>query len=180
MSPTISARNTRSRRLRVTTGCLTCRERHVKCDEKKPQCVNCGKKNRTCKWEDSRGSKRSSISLDTSHSRSVLPSEDSFAAAPEPEGVDENLTDFGQIHDPDPAVHHDATVVSPFSATLGSILLDADYTHYDAGLEENTVGPIQPPTTVVFPLHTDNQIRLTAAEVGVFRNYVDNVSLWVS
>lgn len=34
---------------RVRTGCLTCRERHLKCDEAMPRCVNCQKSNRTCK-----------------------------------------------------------------------------------------------------------------------------------
>ncbi|ORY59527.1 uncharacterized protein BCR38DRAFT_58865 [Pseudomassariella vexata] len=34
---------------RVRTGCLTCRERHLKCDEAMPDCVNCRKSNRECK-----------------------------------------------------------------------------------------------------------------------------------
>ncbi|GAB7362703.1 hypothetical protein MBLNU230_g3010t1 [Neophaeotheca triangularis] len=34
---------------RVRTGCLTCRERHLKCDEGLPHCNNCKKSNRTCK-----------------------------------------------------------------------------------------------------------------------------------
>ena len=34
---------------RVRTGCLTCRERHLKCDEGIPVCQNCQKSNRTCK-----------------------------------------------------------------------------------------------------------------------------------
>lgn len=34
---------------RVRTGCLTCRERHLKCDEGLPHCQNCRKSNRTCK-----------------------------------------------------------------------------------------------------------------------------------
>jgi hypothetical protein len=38
---------TKSRRVR--TGCLTCRERHLKCDEGVPDCLNCRKSNRECK-----------------------------------------------------------------------------------------------------------------------------------
>lgn len=38
-----------SRPKRVRTGCLTCRERHLKCDEGLPDCVNCRKSNRQCK-----------------------------------------------------------------------------------------------------------------------------------
>lgn len=34
---------------RVRTGCLTCRERHLKCDEAMPHCNNCRKSNRVCK-----------------------------------------------------------------------------------------------------------------------------------
>ena len=34
---------------RVRTGCLTCRERHLKCDEGMPHCNNCTKSNRECK-----------------------------------------------------------------------------------------------------------------------------------
>ena len=34
---------------RVRTGCLTCRERHLKCDEGSPDCHNCKKSGRECK-----------------------------------------------------------------------------------------------------------------------------------
>lgn len=34
---------------RVRTGCLTCRERHLKCDEGLPDCGNCQKSGRLCK-----------------------------------------------------------------------------------------------------------------------------------
>lgn len=34
---------------RVRTGCRTCRERHLKCDEGEPECNNCLKSNRDCK-----------------------------------------------------------------------------------------------------------------------------------
>ena len=34
---------------RVRTGCLTCRERHLKCDEGLPNCQNCRKSSRQCK-----------------------------------------------------------------------------------------------------------------------------------
>ncbi|KUI63509.1 Adhesion and hyphal regulator 1 [Cytospora mali] len=33
---------------RVRTGCLTCRNRHLKCDEAMPICLNCQKSNRKC------------------------------------------------------------------------------------------------------------------------------------
>ena len=40
---------TASRPKRVRTGCLTCRERHLKCDEGTPDCQNCRKSSRPCK-----------------------------------------------------------------------------------------------------------------------------------
>ncbi|KAL9625260.1 MAG: hypothetical protein Q9160_000662 [Pyrenula sp. 1 TL-2023] len=40
--------NTASKPKRVRTGCLTCRQRHLKCDEEQPICVNCRRSNRTC------------------------------------------------------------------------------------------------------------------------------------
>uniref|UniRef100_A0A8H7N3N2 Zn(2)-C6 fungal-type domain-containing protein n=1 Tax=Bionectria ochroleuca TaxID=29856 RepID=A0A8H7N3N2_BIOOC len=37
-------------RLRTKTGCLTCRQRRVKCDEALPICQSCGSANRECRW----------------------------------------------------------------------------------------------------------------------------------
>lgn len=45
--PTTAPVPAKSRRVR--TGCLTCRERHLKCDENTPDCLNCRKGNRECK-----------------------------------------------------------------------------------------------------------------------------------
>lgn len=42
-----AAQGPKSRRVR--TGCLTCRERHLKCDETLPKCLNCSKSGRICK-----------------------------------------------------------------------------------------------------------------------------------
>ncbi|CEJ59815.1 hypothetical protein PMG11_08419 [Penicillium brasilianum] len=39
-------------KLRSKAGCLTCRQRHVKCDQVKPICSQCQKKNRPCIRED--------------------------------------------------------------------------------------------------------------------------------
>lgn len=45
--PANAAQGPKSRRVR--TGCLTCRERHLKCDETLPKCQNCSKSGRICK-----------------------------------------------------------------------------------------------------------------------------------
>ncbi|KAL1953310.1 hypothetical protein VTO42DRAFT_3017 [Malbranchea cinnamomea] len=44
-----ATRNEPSKPKRVRTGCLTCRERHLKCDEALPRCQNCQKSDRLCK-----------------------------------------------------------------------------------------------------------------------------------
>lgn len=46
-SSNVNANNNKSRRVR--TGCLTCRGRHLKCDEAFPECNNCRKSCRECK-----------------------------------------------------------------------------------------------------------------------------------
>ena len=46
-SSSTTAPNTKPKRVR--TGCLTCRERHLKCDEGTPDCQNCRKSQRQCK-----------------------------------------------------------------------------------------------------------------------------------
>ncbi|KAK7902430.1 hypothetical protein LTR67_002075 [Exophiala xenobiotica] len=46
----MATRKSRSRGLRAKTGCLTCRKRHLKCDEVKPSCGLCAKSGRTCTY----------------------------------------------------------------------------------------------------------------------------------
>ncbi|KLO99046.1 regulatory protein for the arginine catabolic pathway [Fusarium fujikuroi] len=48
-SPMPSSNPTPVKGKRVRTGCLTCRERHLKCDEAVPDCMNCRKRGRECK-----------------------------------------------------------------------------------------------------------------------------------
>ncbi|TLS28609.1 hypothetical protein PpBr36_01416 [Pyricularia pennisetigena] len=48
-SPTAATPVAANKPRRVRTGCLTCRERHLKCDEGTPDCLNCRKSNRECK-----------------------------------------------------------------------------------------------------------------------------------
>ncbi|KAI0202482.1 hypothetical protein F4808DRAFT_421748, partial [Astrocystis sublimbata] len=56
---------------RARTGCLTCRDRHVKCDEALPRCRNCAKSNRSCE----RGIRLNFIDIQTpsSHLPASLP-----------------------------------------------------------------------------------------------------------
>ncbi|KAF2130685.1 hypothetical protein P153DRAFT_355543 [Dothidotthia symphoricarpi CBS 119687] len=50
---------------RARTGCLTCRDRHIKCDEALPKCKNCCKSNRLCE----RGIRLNFIDTQTSTSQ---------------------------------------------------------------------------------------------------------------
>ncbi|KAJ5081533.1 hypothetical protein NUU61_009797, partial [Penicillium alfredii] len=43
-------RKSRGRGLRTTNGCITCRKRHLKCDETKPICGACAKKDNFCEY----------------------------------------------------------------------------------------------------------------------------------
>lgn len=54
---------------RVRTGCLTCRERHLKCDEGLPHCLNCRKSSRVCK----RGVKLNFIDTQVQNPPTTLP-----------------------------------------------------------------------------------------------------------
>src|SRR5579883_340022 len=45
-------RKSRSKGLRATTGCKTCRSRHMKCDEAKPRCGPCKRSARECEYGD--------------------------------------------------------------------------------------------------------------------------------
>ncbi|RAK99308.1 Zn(II)2Cys6 transcription factor [Aspergillus ibericus CBS 121593] len=58
MPPTTSyrrprIRKSRGRGLRTKNGCITCRKRHLKCDEVKPICGPCAKKDKTCEYPTS-------------------------------------------------------------------------------------------------------------------------------
>ncbi|KAI9732347.1 MAG: hypothetical protein M1834_001554 [Cirrosporium novae-zelandiae] len=57
---------------RVRTGCLTCRERHLKCDEAQPECQNCRKSNRECK----RGVRLNFIDTQVQNPPIIIPSLD--------------------------------------------------------------------------------------------------------
>ncbi|KAL7757128.1 hypothetical protein ACKLNR_014121 [Fusarium oxysporum f. sp. zingiberi] len=48
-------RLSRGKGLRRTTGCLTCRRRHVKCDEVKPRCGGCTRKKARCEYAKTQG-----------------------------------------------------------------------------------------------------------------------------
>ena len=44
-------RLTRRQHKKSRKGCLTCKRRHVRCDENVPECFNCTRRNRSCTYE---------------------------------------------------------------------------------------------------------------------------------
>ncbi|KAF2669407.1 hypothetical protein BT63DRAFT_479256 [Microthyrium microscopicum] len=61
-------KRTRASGPKVRTGCLTCKSRHVKCDEQKPECIRCASTGRKC--EGYLNNERSSASPDGSTTQS--------------------------------------------------------------------------------------------------------------
>ncbi|KAH8895307.1 hypothetical protein GQ53DRAFT_838975 [Thozetella sp. PMI_491] len=78
----------RQRRLRVTTGCRTCRKRHVKCDEGKPTCANCGKKHRQCHYDEPVPRREKSAHTPVSPGAGASPSHSPAARTPKRPTVD--------------------------------------------------------------------------------------------
>ncbi|OAA53314.1 Fungal transcriptional regulatory protein [Cordyceps fumosorosea ARSEF 2679] len=68
--PRKRARKSRGTGLRTTTGCLTCRKRHKKCDEKRPVCGPCSISDRQCAFPEN-GSATVSASVTSAQSTPV-------------------------------------------------------------------------------------------------------------
>lgn len=64
----IRERKPRGRGLRTRTGCLTCRKRHLKCNEAKPICGPCTRSNHSCIYADPSTPHSDSTSTSTSNS----------------------------------------------------------------------------------------------------------------
>jgi hypothetical protein len=71
----------RGRGLRTRTGCLTCRKRHLKCNEVKPVCGPCTRSNHTCLYADPSALKSESTSISNSNSTSASKSPSATVSA---------------------------------------------------------------------------------------------------
>ncbi|KAH8700394.1 fungal-specific transcription factor domain-containing protein [Talaromyces proteolyticus] len=58
------------KRTRKRTGCLTCRLRHKKCDERKPVCVGCERNRLQCKWSTDNARAWRNLLMDTASTSS--------------------------------------------------------------------------------------------------------------
>lgn len=182
---------------------LTCRKRHVKCDEAKPSCGNCNKKTRTCQYESAKATgprkspssgqrppsplERQDITRDATSATADLCSPSAAV------DINFQLSDYNASPS---AVEHvtlaansavtPASPISSFLATLGSVLLDSDSLQ-PATVQSNIRNPL--PNCSIGPLHAgpqsehlhvDQAIQLAGTEIPIFRNYVENVSHWAS
>ncbi|KAF6813079.1 catalytic activity protein [Colletotrichum sojae] len=174
----------------------TCRRRHVKCDEGRPKCANCGKKDRVCQYDspaDQPGIPPQTPAEEPNHASSVdqpqaspnldilgndEPAEPSGArvlAAQETQQFE--IQEFSALAANDPPV---GPVDSPFLADLGAVLLHleqlVDGQPGATPVSQNQLLGVQPSWP---SLHSAEQIQRTPTETAVFRNYVENLSTWV-
>ncbi|KAK1836841.1 hypothetical protein QBC39DRAFT_295935 [Podospora conica] len=104
-------RATRASVPKVRSGCITCKKRHVKCDEAKPACKRCLKSLNSCEgyaslspnrssWKNnSRAKSPASSQADTDRSPSATPSQGSEYPSPERETIINSIHDGNPIGD---------------------------------------------------------------------------------
>lgn len=159
---------------------MTCRRRHVKCDEARPTCSNCGKKNRTCQYgAPSQGQDRCT---DPEYIQNSPPPRHGHSEASESRVREPSEHGGSMLSLASPTAVGDVTIET---ATLESILLSSDYylPHADALQAAVQIhSPHAADAVALQPLHlhTDCPIQLSVTEVAIFRNYVEHVSHWVS
>ncbi|RDW64385.1 Zn(II)2Cys6 transcription factor [Aspergillus mulundensis] len=129
-TPRPRIRPSRGRGLRTSTGCLTCRERRVKCDDGKPTCMRCTKAGRVCRYRQPQGSEHPGAT-GTGENRAAQPSitvETAPTPAPAPAPTpyfpvqlngQDDLPDRGNISDHGLSVSSLEAQTLPF--TLGEI-----------------------------------------------------------
>lgn len=203
----------------------TCRGRRVKCDESRPICNNCARKNRLCKYDDAAPSSvgnRTSNPAPLRRSRRAYPQDDdgqdardssvsgqqdtsyhSFGAASlqthRPRGIERERSGVSLESQRDESNGIDASNVrgleipssvydSP-SPNLAAIFLHVEKPMSFAPSVQSQPVPVISlgPTSRIgdsredrsIALIVQEQIELSAAEVTIFRNYVERVSRWV-
>jgi len=111
------------KQLRSRTGCLTCRERHLKCDEGRPNCLNCTKSHRRCR----RGVRLNFIDIECKRPPVLLPvtadwkivfQDDSRAIASEYQG---GSVEAGRFHEPGSDTNRASPTASMMSTEDGIV-----------------------------------------------------------
>lgn len=80
-TPKKRIRKSRGRGLRAKTGCLTCRKRHKKCDERTPICWNCTISNRDCAYANGGAAARPALVVTTRNELSTAAVKSSTSTA---------------------------------------------------------------------------------------------------
>ncbi|KAF2649407.1 hypothetical protein K491DRAFT_668935 [Lophiostoma macrostomum CBS 122681] len=107
----------KSRGLRTSTGCLTCRKRRVKCDETRPRCQNCIRVSRQCTYaQPNAASRRTPRPLSTHehghHRTSSTSSLETASLALSMQGDEANQADMPQPWMPFSLEHSDSLSTS--------------------------------------------------------------------
>ncbi|EED22971.1 C6 transcription factor (ArcA), putative [Talaromyces stipitatus ATCC 10500] len=197
--PANTSQGPKSRRVR--TGCLTCRERHLKCDETLPKCQNCSKSGRICK----RGIRLNFIDTQvTAPPYTLAPplgirlnfQDESREIASEYVGGFERYPPLDQLDtqmdsEPSthfefanpvvnrPALHVSASLLSsfpdaPHPEIQDSMLTEPQYTTNDALHEQNAFLPKMSTNTP-----TDRSYITTPEGVLLMQVFVEEVALWM-
>ncbi|KAK1982715.1 hypothetical protein LZ30DRAFT_624803 [Colletotrichum cereale] len=122
-------RLSRGRGLRNTTGCATCRRRHVKCDEEKPVCGGCARTKRNCVYAPRRPPNRKRSGPASVNSRNGGASRNSAEKEME---------------------EHQAVSSSPMPSEFSPAINDVEHTSFPSMTVEE---PEQPLSTVDAPIN---------------------------
>ncbi|KZL68855.1 Zn(II)2Cys6 transcription factor [Colletotrichum tofieldiae] len=186
-------RLSRGRGLRNTTGCATCRRRHVKCDEKKPVCGGCERTKHACVYTPRRppNRKRSGpISVSSQNEGASRPSTQKEAELPQAQSPRQMssecspvINDSGQVSLPsltigEPEHHLSTTAATTNVIPLGNEEIQAS--HDDSmndGPDFEQQAPDQSATDPLYTVVTPHDAAQTSSSFGV--NLDNATAIWV-
>ncbi|KAK9483571.1 fungal-specific transcription factor domain-containing protein [Lipomyces starkeyi] len=120
-------RKSRGRGLRVRTGCVICRQRHLKCDELRPSCGQCSRGGRICTYSSASVTPHMEISVapipsdQSSYGSVILPTTTTLKSSSSHE-VDALLPDMSQSESASPSNASDTNYQMADSATVNAEL----------------------------------------------------------
>ncbi|KAK4141687.1 uncharacterized protein C8A04DRAFT_30673 [Dichotomopilus funicola] len=179
---------------RSRDGCLTCRSRHVKCDETRPICGNCRKSNRDCRLVERRAEIRFHNAPSTRASRSKTPGSNralSTSSTSSPPFTNPPYTsppisipqlvfaDFASPDYPPSLGPVDPTPTSPVSVSPHTTrsppeIPNIPTQHSSQHSQHTTSTPTITPTPPITPNPT-----LTRAEASLLHHYTTHLARWL-
>ncbi|KAL4868592.1 hypothetical protein BDV12DRAFT_96220 [Aspergillus spectabilis] len=163
------------RRLRVTTGCRTCRSCRVKCDEQKPICRNCAKRNRRCVYDNAAICSDADLNIQAHTTLNTSSPDRDIVVS---EGVSFCNEFTGQLPSPDltSIFPHEGRQSSFHGAIVSPVNPESTFHTPDSRGAEGYTDDIPTSVSLSSALLTTEQIPLTSAKVSTFRNfYVETV-----